>query len=76
MGKDCAAFPAIKFRTIEHIQEITRKYDEPIEVNRITSFGKILLKSRIDELPQILNVLKSEMSLIGPRLEYYMHAFG
>ena len=74
MGKDCVAFPAIKFRTMEHTKEITRKYDDPIEVNRITSFGKILRKTRIDELPQILNVLKGEMSLIGPRPDYYVHA--
>jgi lipopolysaccharide/colanic/teichoic acid biosynthesis glycosyltransferase len=74
MGKDCVPFPAIKFRTMKHVQEITRKYDDPIEVNRITSFGKILRKSRIDELPQILNVLKGEMSLIGPRPDYYLHA--
>ena len=74
MGKDCVAFPAIKFRTMEHTKEITRKYDDPIEVNRITSFGKILRKTRIDELPQILNVLKGEMSLIGPRPDYYIHA--
>ena len=74
MGKDCAVFSAIKFRTMVHVKEITRKYDEPIELNRITSFGKILRKSRIDELPQILNVLKGEMSLIGPRPDYYIHA--
>jgi lipopolysaccharide/colanic/teichoic acid biosynthesis glycosyltransferase len=74
MGKDCATFPAIKFRTMAHVKEITRKYDDPIEVNRITTFGKILRKIRIDELPQILNVLKGEMSLIGPRPDYYVHA--
>ena len=74
MGKNCVSFPAIKFRTMEYIKEITRKYDEPVEVNRITSFGKILRKSRFDELPQILNVLKGEMSLIGPRPDYYIHA--
>jgi lipopolysaccharide/colanic/teichoic acid biosynthesis glycosyltransferase len=74
MGKDCVSFTAIKFRTMEHIKEITRKYNDPIEVNRITSLGKILRKSRIDELPQILNVLKGEMSLIGPRPDYYIHA--
>jgi lipopolysaccharide/colanic/teichoic acid biosynthesis glycosyltransferase len=74
MGRDCVAFLAIKFRTMEHAKEITRKYDEPIEVNRISPFGKILRKSRIDELPQILNVLKGEMSLIGPRPDYYEHA--
>ena len=37
--------------------------------NRITSIGKILRKSRIDELPQLISVLKGEMSLIGPRPE-------
>ena len=74
MGKDCVAFAAIKFRTMEHTEEIIRKYDDPIETNRITDFGKILRKSRIDELPQILNVLKGEMSLIGPRPDYYVHA--
>ena len=74
MGKDCVAFPAIKFRTMEPIKIISRKYDDPIETNRITSLGKILRKCRIDELPQILNVLKGDMSLIGPRPDYYIHA--
>ena len=36
---------------------------------RITSIGKILRRSRIDELPQIISVIKGEMSLIGPRPE-------
>ena len=74
MGKNCTIFSAIKFRTMVPVKEITRRYDDPIEINRITSFGKILRKSRIDELPQIINVLKGEMSLIGPRPDYYIHA--
>ena len=74
MGKDCSVFSAIKFRTMMSVKEITRKYDDPIEIDRITSFGKILRKSRFDELPQILNVLRGEMSLIGPRPDYYVHA--
>jgi lipopolysaccharide/colanic/teichoic acid biosynthesis glycosyltransferase len=74
MGKNCVSFSAIKFRTMKPAKEITRKFDDPIEVHRITSVGKILRKSRVDELPQILNVLKGEMSLIGPRPDYYIHA--
>ena len=74
MGKNCELFFAIKFRTMTDIKEITRKYDDPIETNRITPLGKFLRKMRIDELPQILNVLKGEMSLIGPRPDYYVHA--
>ena len=36
MGKHCKVFRAIKFRTMSPIKEITRKYDEPIEIDRIT----------------------------------------
>ncbi|MDB4209231.1 sugar transferase, partial [Amylibacter sp.] len=53
---------------------IERKYNDPVEVNRITRFGNVLRKSRLDELPQIINVLKGEMSLIGPRPDYFDHA--
>lgn len=74
MGKNCDFFFAIKFRTMTSVKEITRKYDDPIETNRITPLGKVLRKMRIDELPQILNVLRGDMSLIGPRPDYYPHA--
>ena len=74
MGKNCEAFFAIKFRTMSPAEEITRKYDEPIELDRITPLGRILRRVRIDELPQIMNVLKGDMSLIGPRPDYFVHA--
>ena len=74
MGKNCEAFFVIKFRTMTHAKVITRKCDEPIETNRITPLGRVLRKMRIDELPQILNVLKGDMSMIGPRPDYYIHA--
>lgn len=74
MGRDCKPFRAIKFRTMTHVAEIQRKHDDPIEVDRITLLGRFLRRTRLDELPQILNVLKGEMSLIGPRPDYYEHA--
>lgn len=74
MGKDCSPFFAIKFRTMLTTNKITRKYSDPLEYNRITPIGRFLRKSRIDEMPQIINVIKGEMSLIGPRPDYYEHA--
>jgi lipopolysaccharide/colanic/teichoic acid biosynthesis glycosyltransferase len=74
MGRDCRPFYAIKFRSMTEVAQITRTCDDPIEQNRITRLGRFLRKTRIDELPQVLNVLKGEMSLIGPRPDYYEHA--
>lgn len=74
MGKNCIPFNAIKFRTMTPTDQISRGADDPLEVDRITTLGRFLRKSRIDELPQILNVLLGEMSLIGPRPDYYKHA--
>ena len=74
MGRNCQPFMAIKFRSMTAATCITRSHDDPIEHERITRLGNFLRRSRIDELPQILNVLKGEMSLIGPRPDYYEHA--
>jgi len=74
MGKDCKGFSAIKFRSMTHIAEILRSFEDPIEIDRITRLGGFIRATRIDELPQILNVLKGDMSLIGPRPDYYPHA--
>jgi len=74
MGKGCAPFTAIKFRTMSCAHKVVRGAHDPLEVERITRLGSFLRKARLDEIPQILNVLRGEMSLIGPRPDSYDHA--
>jgi len=74
MGLNCAPFKAIKFRTMTCTTEAIRGAHDPLEINRITRLGSFLRKARLDEIPQIINVLRGEMSLIGPRPDSYEHA--
>lgn len=74
MGRDCEPFTAIKFRSMVPASDETRSAEAPLEVDRITRLGNFIRKTRIDELPQVLNVLRGEMSLVGPRPDYYDHA--
>ena len=78
VGKNGRIFYAIKFRTMvvnaEELLKINPKLSEEFKKNyklkddpRVTSRGKWLRKYSLDELPQFINILKGEMSLVGPR---------
>lgn len=65
VGKDGKIFKMIKFRTM---LDATDKWGEPLpDEERLTPFGKLLRSTSIDELPELINVLKGDMSLVGPR---------
>ncbi len=74
MGKSRKPFYILKLRTMTPSTGLARTADGTLEYDRITKFGKFMRKSRMDELPQIINVLRGEMSFIGPRPDMYDHA--
>ena len=74
MGKNCEPFQVFKFRTMLSASEISRGAYDDLEHDRITPFGRLLRRTRLDELPQIINIFRRDMSLIGPRPDYYDHA--
>ena len=69
MGKGFRDFLIYKFRTMKENSELTGRLITIGEDPRITRVGRFLRKTKIDELPQLINVLKGEMSLVGPRPE-------
>ena len=64
-GKDGKPFEMVKFRTM---RDAIDKNGKPLpDSERITAFGNFLRSTSLDELPELWNVLKGEMSLVGPR---------
>jgi lipopolysaccharide/colanic/teichoic acid biosynthesis glycosyltransferase len=69
VGKGGKPFNLIKFRsmTVERIS--TKGLFEPGDARRVTAIGKFLRKTKVDELPELFNVLVGDMSIVGPRPE-------
>ena len=67
-GKDKNPFRVWKFRTMIHRPTATALEAPPVRGDvRVTRAGRVLRRSGIDELPQLVNVLRGQMSLVGPR---------
>lgn len=62
-------FDLFKFRTMKVDDNKSNGSFDAGDTSRITAFGRILRKSKLDELPQLFNVLKGDMSIVGPRPE-------
>jgi exopolysaccharide biosynthesis polyprenyl glycosylphosphotransferase len=69
VGRNGMVFKILKLRTMVKNAETQGAVFATTNDSRITPFGKFLRKSRIDEIPQFVNVLKGEMAVIGPRPE-------
>lgn len=69
VGKNGEIFQILKFRTmINNAEKKGAVFSTPND-SRVTPFGKCMRKTRIDEIPQFINILKGDMAVIGPRPE-------
>src|SRR5215472_10304841 len=66
-GKDGVDFEILKFRTMRHAPSGNGPQLTQREDSRITPIGRLIRRSRLDELPQLWNVIRGDMSLVGPR---------
>lgn len=74
-GKDEVIFKIVKFKTMNDKKDSQGNLLP--DAQRLTTIGKLVRKTSIDELPQLFNVLKGEMSIVGPRplLTNYLHLY-
>ncbi len=69
VGRSGRSFTILKFRTMVPRAEALGRQITAAGDSRVTKVGKLLRASKLDEIPQLINVLRGEMSLVGPRPE-------
>lgn len=69
VGRGGRVFTIFKFRTMRQEGRVMINSFEPGNTSRVTRTGRLLRKTKIDELPQFINVLIGNMSIVGPRPE-------
>lgn len=69
VGRYCEPFTMFKFRSMRMDAESAGGFRTQIGDTRITRVGKFIRRTSLDELPQLLNVLRGDMSLVGPRAD-------
>lgn len=69
VGKNGKVFNLLKFRSMHQNSEKKGLLTVGSDDNRITNIGKVLRKYKLDELPQLINVMKGDMAIVGPRPE-------
>lgn len=67
IGRGGRPFTIYKFRTMDHPNDAVENAIAALSLGQVTRVGQILRRSKLDELPQVFNVLTGKMSLVGPR---------
>ena len=67
VGRGGIRFGVVKFRTMHPVTRLDAHRQATVTDNRITRVGRVLRATALDEIPQLLNVVRGEMSFVGPR---------
>ena len=67
VGQYGKKFNILKFRSMKVDKQAEISHDTKKDKERVTTFGKLMRRLKIDELPQLINIFKGDMSLVGPR---------